>query len=91
MGGVIGIAEVTGVEDVDIALVDDLDDGRGTLLSGLVKKRSQFSAWSNISGKKMRVGLSGVVAWMWRPLNLTLLESTRLESRWEGWYCLGCG
>ena len=57
----IRVAEVARVEDVDVALLDDLPRMRGTLLRGSLKKASQLSAWSNISGKKMRVGLSGVV------------------------------
>jgi hypothetical protein len=72
----VGVAEVAGVQDVDIALVDDLDVGLNTLFSGLLKKLSQLSAWSKISGKKIRVGLSGEVDLMWMPRSLTFLVST---------------
>lgn len=80
MGAVVGVAEVAGVQDIDISLVDDLDGEATTLLAGLLKKVSQFSAWSNISGMKMRVGLSGVVDLMWMPLSLTDLVSTSCGS-----------
>ena len=86
----IGVAEVSGVEDVDIPLVDDLCGVRGTLFAGLEKKLSQFSAWSNASGKKMRLGLSGAVDLMCTPLSLTFLESTRSGSGWGREYCRGC-
>lgn len=70
------IAEVAGVEDIDVALVDDLSEDDGTLLEGLLKKLSQFYAWSKASGKKMRLGLSFEVDLMCTPLSLTLRVST---------------
>ena len=76
MVAVIRVTKVPGVQDVNIALLDDLDRVKGTLLEGSLKKRSQFSAWSNISGMKTRFGLSGVVDEMWTPLSLTSLEPT---------------
>ena len=41
--GVIGVAEVTWVQYVDIALMDDLYGVVATLLAGLRKKESQLS------------------------------------------------
>jgi hypothetical protein len=73
---VVGVAEIPGVEDVDVPLVDDLGGERGTLLSGLLKKLSQFSAWSKASGKKMRLGLSFEVERMCTPRSFTLRLST---------------
>lgn len=87
----IGVSEVSRVEDVHIPLVDDLRVAGDTLLAGLVKKLSQFSAWSKASGKKMRLGLSTVVDLMWTPRSLTFLESTRSGSGWGRGYCRGCG
>lgn len=40
----IRISKVSGVEDVNIALMDDLHNNLSTLLAGLEKKLSQFSA-----------------------------------------------
>lgn len=42
--GVVGVTEISWVEDVDVPLVNDLDGESCTLLSGLLKKLSQFSA-----------------------------------------------
>lgn len=42
MVGVVGVAEVAGVKDVDVALVDDLGRWDCTLLAGLEKNWSQF-------------------------------------------------
>lgn len=39
----IRVAEVSGVKDVHVALVDDLYRRRGTLLAGFEKKLSQLS------------------------------------------------
>jgi len=89
--GVVGVAEVAGVEDVDVALVDDLGGVRGTLLRGLLKKLSQFSTWSNASGKKMRLGLSLEVDLICTPRSRTFLVSTSWGSEWGGAYCRGCG
>ena len=47
-----------------------------TLLLGLVKNGSQFSALSKISGKKRRLGASCLVEAILIPLSLTLLLST---------------
>jgi len=84
------VSEVSRVKDVNIPLVDDLPHKRGTLLAGFEKKLSQFSAWSNASGKKMRLGLSAEVDLMCTPRSLTFLESTRSGSGWEREYCRGC-
>ena len=40
----IGVAEVSGVEDIDISLVDDLCDEGYTLFLGSEKNLSQFYA-----------------------------------------------
>ena len=56
--------------------MSDLIEGRCTLLLGLVKKLSQLSAWSNISGKKMRVGLSLEVDLICTPRNFTCFDYT---------------
>jgi hypothetical protein len=72
----VGVAEVAGVEDVDVALVDDLGGEGSTLLRGLLKKSSQLSAWSKTSGMKMRLGLSAAVDLMWMPRSFTFFEST---------------
>lgn len=63
----------------------------GTLLVGLLKKLSQFSAWSKASGKKMRLGLSFAVDLMCTPLSLTFLESTTSGSILYVPYFLGYG
>jgi hypothetical protein len=47
-----------------------------TLLLGLVKNGSQFSALSKTSGKKIRLGLSCLVEAILIPLSLTLVLST---------------
>ena len=65
------VAEVSWVKDIHIPLLDDLTYALITLLSGLLKKLSQFSAWSKASGMKIRLGLSLAVDWMRRPLNTT--------------------
>ena len=49
---------------------------RNTLLLGLVKNESQFSALSKTSGIKIRFGLSFFVDAILIPLSLTLLLST---------------
>jgi len=72
----IRIAEISRVEDVDIPLVDDLAGSLGTLLAGLEKKSSQLSVWSKASGKKIRLGLSAAVDFMWMPRSFTFLDST---------------
>jgi len=48
VGGLVGIAEISGVEDEDVPLLYDLGGGRDTLFLGLEKKLSQFYAWSKI-------------------------------------------
>ena len=88
---VIWITKVSRIENVNIALVDYLGGIICTLLVGLLKKLSQFSAWSNASGKKIRLGLSFAVDLMWMPLSFTFLESTSSGSTSYGWYFLGCG
>lgn len=73
---VIRISKITRINNVDVSLMDDLCEGEGTLLSGLLKKLIQFYAWSNASGKKMRLGLSSEVDLICTPRNLTFLVST---------------
>ena len=51
----IGGADVPGVENVHVALLDDLSGGRGTLFWGLEKKGTQFSTLSKNSGKKIKL------------------------------------
>ena len=89
MFAVIRISEVTGIQDVNVPLLDDLNEAGVTLLEGSLKNLNQLSAWSKISGMKMRLGLSGVVDWMWTPLSLTFLESVSCGSECLGAYCLG--
>jgi hypothetical protein len=89
--GAIGVAEISRVEDVHISLVDDLASLRGTLLAGLEKKSSQLSVWSKASGKKMRLGLSAAVDFMWMPRSLTFLDSTCSASELKESYFHACG
>ena len=80
-----------GIEDIYIYLMYDLCEWGSTLLTGLLKKLSQFYAWSNASGKKMRLGLSRDVDLMWTPLSLTFLLSTSWGSELAIGYFPECG
>jgi hypothetical protein len=65
----IRISEISGVDDVDIPLLDNLSNSGDTLLLGLVKNSNQFSAWSKTSGIKIRLGLSAAVDAIRIPLS----------------------
>ncbi len=67
----IRITKISWVDDVNISLLYNLYKDLSTLLLGLVKNCSQFSAWSNISGMKIRLGLSYEVDCILIPLSST--------------------
>lgn len=81
-------SDVSLVQYVDVSAVEELYETLITPYSGLVKKGIQFSTWSNISGKKMRVGASLTLALRCTPLSLTSLLPTVSGSKYGEVYFL---